>query len=310
MMVPYVLRLLCLCSALFFLLHLTITAAVAAVAGRAIGLAEQMAADRAARLLLALRLLPPVLAGILVSGIGAPSYLWLEPNATAEHVGWPCLAAALLGCSICAAGLAGAARAAVRSNRYLRHCRRVAESDAPVVMLAGVFRPRLVVSRGVRRALAPDQLAAAVRHEWAHRASHDNLKRLLMAAVPCAFPFGHGLRRLERGWARMSEWAADDRAAAGSERRSLALAGALLKVARMGAGGQVALAASPLATSLMAEAGDLEVRVERLLNPRAPARAWRSPRWVVAAVAAAGAAIVFQPGTQVAAHSLLEQLMR
>ena len=309
MTVPYLLRLICLCLASFFLLHLAVAGFLAALAGRAVRLAERMAADRAARLLLALRLLPPGLAAILVGGICVPSYLWLEPDATAEHVGWPCLAAALLGGWICAAGLARAARAAVRSNLYLRRCRTVADSNAPLVLLAGVFRPRLVVSRGVRRALAPEQLAAAVRHESAHRVSHDNLKRLLLVAAPGIVPFGCGLRELERGWARMAEWAADDRAAAGSTRRSLALAGALVRVARMGTQAQTA---PELVTSLMADAGDLEARVERLLNPRTPARASRSRRWRMALAAGAGAAIAvaLQPGTFYAAHSLLEELMR
>jgi hypothetical protein len=302
---PYLLRLVCLCLSSFFLLHLTFAAAVAAVAGRALRLAERMAANRAARMLLALRLFPAAAAATLVAGICAPSYLWLEPEGAAEHVGWICLAAAMLGGWICAAGLIRAARATVRSNRYLRQCHRVAESDAPVVLLAGVFRPRLVVSRGVRQALAPDQLAAALRHERAHRESRDNLKRLLLAVAPGAVPFGHGLRGLERGWARMAEWAADDRAAAGDARRSLALAGALVRVARMGAA-----PAAPLATALMADATDLAVRVERLLNPRTPARARRTRSWPAVIAAAGLAAAAFQPGTLEAAHRVLEELMR
>jgi hypothetical protein len=296
----------CLCLASFFLLHLAFAATVAAMAGRALRLAEGMAADRAARMLLALRLLPPVAAAILVVGVCAPSYLWLEPEATAEHVGWSCLVAALLGGWVCSAGTVRAARAGVRSSRYLRHCRNVMESDAPVMLLAGVFRPRLLVSRGVREALSPDQLAAAMRHERAHRASHDNLKRLLLAAAPGAAPFTHGLRRLERGWARMAEWAADDRAAAGNAHRSLALAGALVKVARMGGAPQ----AVPLATALMADATDLAARVERLLNPRAPERLGRARHWPAAIAGAALAAAAFQPGTLYAAHRVLEELMR
>lgn len=312
MTVPYVLRLICLCLASFFLLHTAAGVVVAALSGWAVRLAEGMAADRAARWLLGLRLVPPVLALVLVAGICAPSYFWLEPDATAEHVGWPCLAAAVLGGWICAAGLARAARAAVRSKLYLRQCRTVAESNAPLVLLAGVFRPRVLVSRGVRRALAREQLAAAVRHERAHRVSHDNLKRLLLVAAPGMVPFGNGLRNLERGWARMAEWAADDRAAAGSTRRSLALAGALVRVARMGAGAQSGLAGSEIATSLMADGGDLETRVERLLSPRTAQRGARSRRWrvVLAAGTVAAAVVVLQPGTFYAAHSLLEELMR
>jgi Zn-dependent protease with chaperone function len=301
MTAAYGLRLVSLCLASFFLLHLALGAAVAALSGRAVRAAERMAAAAGARLLLGLRLLPGALAALLVLGVCAPSYLWLEPAGTAEEVWWTCLAAAALGAWISGAGLLRAARAALRSRRYLQQCRAAEESDAAVVVLAGVWRPRLVVSRGVRRALAPDQLAAALRHERAHRESRDNLKRLLLAAAP----FAPGLRGLERGWARMAEWAADDRAAAGSARRSVALAGALVRVARMGAGPAV----SPLATSLMADARDLEVRVERLLNPRAADAVRRNGRWWWAAAAVA-LAVAAQPATLYWAHRAMEALMR
>jgi hypothetical protein len=59
----------------------------------------------------------------------------------------------------------------------------------------------------------------------------------------------------------------------------------------------------------MADAGDLEVRVERLLNPRVPERASRL-RWWIAAAAAGAAAVVLQPGTFYAAHRVLEALTR
>jgi Zn-dependent protease with chaperone function len=304
MSVPYLLRLACLCAACFFLMHTAIAVAVAAIGRLAVRLAEGMAADRGARLLLGLRLLPAVAAGIAVAAVCLPSYLWLEPEGTAERVGWPCLAVALVGAGICAAGLARAARAVVRSQRYVRNCRAAAEGDSAVVLLAGVWRPRLVVSRGVRRALAQDQLAAAVRHERAHRERRDNLKRLLLAASPWA----PGLKALERGWARMAEWAADDRAAAGDAGQAVALAEALVRVARMGGGG---MAAAPLAAGLMADAGDLEVRVERLLNPRATLAAARTRRWVWAGAAlTAVTAMIIEPGTLVAAHRVLEELMR
>lgn len=304
MTAPYLFRLLCLCLASFFALHLVLTALVAAIAGRALRIAETFAPHAGARLLLLLRLLPLLAAAVLVSGICAPSYLWLEPEATTEHMGLACLAAALLGGWVCAAGLARAARAVLRSSRYLRDCRSLADSDAPVLMLAGVFRPRLLVSRGVRRSLEKDQLVAALRHEGAHRASHDNLKRLLLLAAPEALPFRHGLRRLDRGWARMAEWAADDRAAAGDPRRSLALAAALVRVARMGA----APAAAPLATSLMADDSDLGVRVDRLLNPPAY-RNVTVPAVPVALMIVALVVLFCQPATLYAAHRILEELM-
>lgn len=306
MNVPYVLRLLCLCLASFFLLHLALALVVSAVAPWAIRHAQRMRAQAGARLLLSLRLLPASLAIVVVAGICAPSYLWLEPDASAEEVGLIFLGVALAGGGLWAAGMIRAARAAVHSTRWLRDCPRMIESDAPVLMLAGVLRPRVVVSRGVVGALAPEQLAVALRHEWAHRISHDNLKRLLLLALPDVLPGVHGLRALERAWTRLAEWAADDRAVGGNSQRSLALAAALVRVARMGS-----LPRHPvLATSLMADGQELAARVDRLLQPEArleTSRAW------LAGSAACGTGLIaaaLQPGTLRAAHGLLELLVR
>jgi hypothetical protein len=302
MTVPYLLRLLCLCLASFFALHAILALAVSMIAPRAIRRAERMRARAGAGLLLALRLLPPGLALVVVAGICAPSYLWLEPNASPEEVGMVFLGVALTGAALGVAGLERALRAAMLSARRLRDCPRLIESDAPVLMLAGVVRPRLVVSRGVIGALAPDQLAVAVRHEWAHRMAHDNLKRLLLLAIPDVLPRLRGLRSLERAWARMAEWAADDRAVGRSSRRSVALAAALVRVARMGS----APALTPLATSLLADRGDLAARVDRLLHPAARPAASRA--WIVsgAACGVVLSAAAIQPATLRAAHRLLE----
>ncbi len=305
MTTPYLLRLLCLSLASFFLLQLALAAAVATFAGRALRAAAAMAPRSGARLLLGMRLLPPAIAALLVAGICAPSYLWLEPEGTGERAGIACLAAAILGGWTCAAGIARAIGAAARSRRYLRECRVAAAAGAPVILLAGIFRPRLLVSRRVRRALDAEQLAAALRHERAHRASRDNLKRLLLAAAPDALLFRHGLGRLERGWARLAEWAADDRAAAGDPQQSLALAGALVRMARL----DPAPKAGPLVCSLLADTAELAVRVERLLNP-APVRRRRVPRWPALLAGAGAAALLAQPGTLYAAHRILEAFMR
>jgi hypothetical protein len=79
--------------------------------------------------------------------------------------------------------------------------------------------------------------------------SRDNWKRLLIAMAPDLVPFAVRRRGLERSWARYAERAADDRAVAGSAHRSVALAAALVRVARLGAA-----APAPLAASLMGDA--------------------------------------------------------
>jgi hypothetical protein len=305
MIVPYLLRLLCVCLASFFVLHALFALAVSAVAPLVIGRAERMRARAGARLLLVLRLLPAGLAAAVVAAVCAPSYLWLEPGASKEEVGLGFLAVALAGGGLWLAGMARAVRAAVRSTRWLRDCPRLIESDAPVLMLAGVVRPRLVVSRGVVGALAPEQLAVALRHEWAHRLAHDNLKRLLLLALPDVLPRVHGLRMVDRAWARLAEWAADDRAVGANSERSLALAAALVRVARMGTSPQH----PAVATSLMADGRDLAARVDRLLHPAPAPDASRA--WLVggAACGLALTAAALHPATLRAAHGLMELLV-
>jgi hypothetical protein len=175
--IPYFARLLCLCFAAFFWLHLALTAAAAALSGYAIRRASRMRSGAGARLLFALRLVPASIAGAIAAGLCAPSYLWFEPEPALEHIGLAPVAAALAGVWICATGIARGAWAAARSARRLRLYEAARESNAPVLLLAGVFRPRLVVSRGVREALTAEQLAVALRH-GGRTAGRDNLKRL------------------------------------------------------------------------------------------------------------------------------------
>jgi hypothetical protein len=323
---PYLARLVCLCLAAFFLVHAALGLAVSTLNPWAVRAARRMAPARGARLLLALRLFPCGFALFAVAGLCTPSYLWLEPKGAPEPVGPACLAAAALGLAIWAVSLGRAARALARSLRHLRRCREqhgevrlpgeraavwVVEEAAPCVMLAGVLRPRIVISRNVAAALPAAQLAVVIRHERAHGKARDNLKRLVLLMAPGMLPWAPGFRTLERAWAKISEWAADDRAAAGKVRRSLELAAALVRVARLGS----AVSAPALATSLMADDTDLAERVDRLLRPmrRAAGRAHREP--VLAAsggllLTGALAAVTAHPVTLHSAHEFLEFLIQ
>ena len=192
----------------------------------------------------------------------------------------------------------------------------VIEGPAPCVMLAGVFRPRMVISGNVVAALTAEQLSAVVRHERAHGVSRDNLKRLLVLLAPGILPFASGFRNLnfrnlERAWAKISEWAADDRAAAGKARRSLSLASALVSVARLGS----AMSAPVLATSLMADGADLSERVDRLLRPAHRTARRRDSEPILMASASlllTGAliAVMAHPVTLHSAHECLEFLIQ
>lgn len=177
-----------------FLIYAALSTAAWLVAPSAIRLGESLKPRFAARLLLVLRLLPVAVAAFIVSALCVPSYLWLEPDADAERVGIACCLVALLGVALWATSLARVLRAIFISLRYRRRCEResnatlipnqqepllVVDIEGAVLALAGVIRPRVVVSRGVLQALLPHQLDAALEHERAHQFSRDNLKRFL-----------------------------------------------------------------------------------------------------------------------------------
>jgi hypothetical protein len=330
---PYLMRLWCLCLASFFLLHLALGLLVSLTAPWVIPTALRMDARLAARLLLALRLLPSGLAALVVAGICAPSYLWLEPDASAEEVGWGCLAAAALGLTVLGVSVARGLGAYRRSRHYIRQCERlgrkthpgrqpmpefVVTGQAPLVALTGIFRQRVMISQLVKRALSPEQLAAVLRHERAHGMSRDNLKRLSILLSPGLLPFFRGFGGLERAWAVAAEWAADDRATQGNRRRALSLASALVQVARLHAAQPASQPASQvaplLATSLLADGAGLGARVDRLLRP-APRRQEIQSSPILKATAAltlaAGmAGMMLQPAILHSVHELLEELIR
>jgi hypothetical protein len=188
----------------------------------------------------------------------------------------------------------------------------VVEKEAPLLALAGVLRPRLVISDAVLQTLSAEELDVALHHENAHRVSRDNLKRLLLLLAPGPLPFVRGFAFLEPAWARFSEWAADDEATRGDSLRALSLAAALLRVARMGAGARLSF----LQTSLVAGDCDLSARIDRLLRLD-HARPVSFPR-TRALLSAAGVGIslclatilILWPATLASVHRLLEQFLR
>jgi len=321
MTLPYLPRLVCLCLAAFFLVHLALGAIVSLIARPAVRMAASLRPRVAARCLLVLRLLPAAGAAFTVIAVCLPSYLWLEPDAPNERVAIGSLAVALLGIAAWGVSLFRGLRAAAGSRRFLRHCQQtgrlarlpqghadawIVDGAEPLLMLAGIVRPCLVISRGVLVALSAGQLSAALRHERAHWTSRDNLKRLCILLTPGILPFAGASRSLERGWREFTEWAADDRAVAGSVRRSPALATALVRVARMTAGPPPV----PLAIPLLGDADQLAARVDRLLKP--PRTQTSVPRPLLALVAAllmAGllALPILQPAALHSVHQALER---
>jgi hypothetical protein len=323
MTLPYMLKLLCLCLASFFLVHLALATLISLATPAALRIAGHMRPSSAARLLFFLRMLPAGFGVCIVVGLCIPSYLRLEPStATSEEVGLLCLGFAILGLALSVGSFIRGLRAITCSVQYLQYCQRIGrktdlpgepapvwllEEPAALFAIGGIIHPRLLISRQVMNVLSGEQLAAALRHEQAHWISRDNLKRLLLTLAPDQLPFLNGFARLERGWTRYMERAADDRAAGGDAERSLSLATALVRVSRLGIAPQPSLLVAPL----LAGDEDLQGRVERLLNP-APLAETHTP-WMGCLVAGAGlllaAGLLTLPALLYPVHRLLEHLI-
>jgi Zn-dependent protease with chaperone function len=319
---PYLLRMVCLCLASFFVLNAVAALLVRISCKSAIRFAESRAPGTAARFLLALRILPFALAILFVGGLCVPSYLWLEPAATAERVGLLSVVLGLLGALTWSVSVARTAHSLASSLRHNRLCRLVGEeirvpgessslviveNDAPLLALSGLIRPRLLISSGVLHALSSEELDTALAHEQAHRRSRDNAKRFLLLLAPDIFPFVRPLRTLERAWSKFAEWAADDQAAGGDANRAVSLAAALVHVARMGSAPRLPF----LSTSLLACDRDLSARVNRLLqaSPIAPARFAPTQarlRTISLLLGAGVAALLLAPSALPLVHELLE----
>jgi len=323
---PYTTRLLCLCFASFFVVHALSWLVVRGLSSTAVRVAETMKPRRSSRLLFALRIAPTAVTLFLVLGFCVPSYVWLEPDIAAERVGIACLLAAGLGIAIWATSLVRGLMSVVRTQRYIRRCGYqshkadigntnpelvvVSETNA-VMAVAGVLHPRLLVSQDVMNALSEEQRDAAFRHEAAHRASRDNLKRLLFLLSPDVVPFVRSLSKLEDSWARFTEWAADDAAVDGDQSRALSLASALVRVAKLG----VHTTPSYLLSSLVDTDRDLATRVDRLLRepeyaakPLAPLVA--ITRNIALVLGGIGVTLLLWPESLGSVHRILEQLLQ
>jgi len=326
MSLPYYLRLLCLCFATFFVMHAGCWLVIRSLVPAVVRIAKTMRPRLSGRLLFGLRMAPVAGSLFLVIGFCVPSYVWLEPDIASERVGPACLLAAALGATVWAASLLRGLAAFLRTERYMGQCRRKSPGNAvvqdaaevllvndraAVMAVAGVLHPRLIVSQAVIDTLTPEQKEAAFRHEAAHRISRDNLKKFLFLLAPDILPFVSGLSNLERGWTKFTEWAADDHAVDGNQQRALALASALVKVAKLG----VIPAPSYLLSSLVDDDRDLETRVDRLLRepayagkPLAPVAAFaRNAALVITGVAAT---MLLWPGSLSGVHQLLEHLVQ
>jgi Zn-dependent protease with chaperone function len=314
MMLAYGPRLACIVLSCFFLVWLAVSALTAVLTPYSIRVAGRLAPRSATHLVLFIRLMPFLLALAISLGLCVPSYLWFEPERIDEQVGSACLLLALLGALICLVAFTRATRAGLRSLMFVRRCRQsgqekpnpealVIESSHPFLALTGVVHPRVVISKGIIDLLSEEELAVVMSHEHAHRLSQDNLKRLCMSLTP-------GGTALERAWVRFAEYAADEAAVSGDARRSLALASALVRVARLG----VVPPPSAVAISFLGDVNDLPERVERLLARPSGGELPERTSWRMAGpaliTALCLAAMALNPASLRLVQSALEGLVR
>jgi len=264
-----------------------------------------------------LRILPLAAALVVVAAFTVPSFLRFEPRWDDEPMGSAVLALASAGAVILIFGIINALLAWMRTSRSVSSWTsdsRTLELEAtvpafqtpesaPLLAVAGLCRPKLLVSGCARRLLDPGELDVAIRHELAHVRSRDNLKKLLLRAS--AFPF---LGALERAWLEAAEINADDEAVT-DERSALDLASALLKASRL----SPHILGPELAMDLVSGApGAVAARVERLLSwtPRVRRQRRLLPIAVPAAVVAVMAAGLAYTWVLARVHQFTEFLVR
>lgn len=300
----------------FAAVNAMMSAIVAGLSGR---LGPQAAGSvRRARLLLVWRFLPVGSASVLSLAWFVPAHLRLEPMDSEERFGFVLLA-------LCAAGIGLFLRGGWRLAGLLRAGRRLARVTAvysaserdddcvelPMIhgiVLAGVWRPRVLIGAGVRGALTPAELAVAIAHEREHRRVRDNLVRVLLACLPDFLAFIPAARRIEALWEGEAECLADARAAGRSAARANRLASALVKVARLP---PPASSAWQAGWSTFHQAALLDTRVRLLVQPgRRPPL---SPANGVAAVALLVAGVIagaWGAGVPQGLHAFTEVLVR
>lgn len=225
--------------------------------------------------LLALRLLPAAGALLIALTVVLPAFLSFEPRHEQEAAGpWLWVLAMLA-----AAALVGGIRRgwhAVRAARALLKCCRAAppgagtgpvvhlvDSAEPLVAVIGAWRPCIVATESVRAACSGEEFSAVLAHEAVHLAAWDNLKLLLLLAAPDALALTPLATVLEERWRAAAECEADQRATGGDRERRLALASALIKVARLVRSG----AAKQRTLAMPVAADDVVGRVRALLEP-------------------------------------------
>jgi len=264
--------------------------------------------------LYALQVGPFLLSAVIVGAFTIPSFLRFEPRVVQEAFGPPIVALSLACLAFFGAGFYRTYQAYSRTRRIVREWRGDAQlvqgpkgvpicptgPDAPPMVVAGFWRPKLLISSSTSGVLSEKELARAISHESAHIYRHDNLKKLALRA--CSFPRA---AQIEQQWLAALELDADQYAVS-NKTEALDLASALVKASRL------SMPTAEFTTNLTEGGQLLHMRVQRLLDWDAAQSSSRLLGYGTAAVALAfGVAVVLcYQGILLRMHSLAELLMQ
>ena len=294
-------------SVLLGLMWFAATNAVASLLAWLLGrsVMSRMARAPKRQLLLAIRLLPAAASSLFVLAVFLPAHWSFEPPDTEESFGVVLAGTATLGLLLILHAGWRAIRAGFAGHRFAEIARRAARQvdrdgvDHQVlelkglrgISLAGIWQPKIFIGPEALAALTSTELDLAIAHEIAHRRSKDNLKRFAMCCAPDFFGWTSVARRLEQQWQAEAECDADAHAVRGDDGRAIALASALVKVARLERVGGLR-PASP-AFSAFHVPTLLEMRVRRLVADSALTSPARGSKWRLVATASLGLAAGF-----------------
>ena len=268
-------------------------------------------------LLYGLQLSPFVLSTLMTALLVIPAFVRFEPLRGEEEFGPPIIILGSFCLLLFALGLWRAGNAVLQTGRLVRrwHPRTSSSrnfpgipivetaADAPPLVVAGLFRPRLYVSSSAAQVLSEAELARAIAHEASHVRRCDNVKKLVLRL--CCVPPS---RSIERRWLASLELGADLDAVS-SRHEALDLASAIVKTSRL------AGRSPDLAMTFATPQSDLlQARVDQLLSwETRTSRHSRVFRMVIAVGSLAAALIVLAPfysATLLAVHEFSEFLVR
>jgi len=298
-----------------FVLLYAMLSLLVALAWRSVRFLPATTERRMANLLFAARVFPLLASALITVLLVIPSFDIFEPRSINEHLGdrplllgvcallliacgvWRVIAAQRHASRLVAGWLEGAVPllSGEISDAF------TALASAPPLTLVGVHRPKILVSKATVAALTEGELRIALRHEAAHKRSHDNLKKLVFRLCPCP-----GMQKLEAAWAQAAELTADT-AAVASAHDAVELAAALVKVSRLMAVRETSACAVGFMT------GSVETRVARLLAWEEPGMdTSHTPLWygvVPIAMVLRGLVVIYGPAL-VLTHKITEWLIR